>query len=116
MDRRGIEDLFGPLGPVSLRRMFGGHGIYREGTIFAIEAQGEIWLKADGMTSPGLAAMGSRPFTYEKSTGRATAMSYWLLPAEAYDDEALLRRLALDALGAAARAANRTVRRPKSAT
>ncbi len=114
MDRAGIEELFAPIGKVSLRRMFGGHGIYLDGAIFAIEAYGEIWLKADELTCPALAAMGSRPFVYEKSSGRTTAMSYWRLPAEAYDDETLLTSLSRDALAAASRTrlASATRRRP----
>ena len=33
MDHDAISDLFSGLGPVSIRRMFGGKGIYFEGVI-----------------------------------------------------------------------------------
>ncbi|MCO8165941.1 TfoX/Sxy family protein [Pseudomonas sp. 21LCFQ010] len=31
-----IEDIFALFGPVSLRRMFGGHGIFRDGVMFGL--------------------------------------------------------------------------------
>lgn len=100
MHRTAIEDLFAPLGPVSVRPMFGGHGIYRAGVIFALEAGGEIFLKADGTSEPLFRAAASTPFTYRKKTGVQATLSYWRLPHEALDDdEALVRwcRLALEA-------------------
>ena len=36
MDNAAIGDLFAGLGPVSIRRLFGGKGIYHDGVIFAI--------------------------------------------------------------------------------
>ena len=38
---------FDAFGPVTVRKMFGGAGIYHEGLIFALEGDGEILLKAD---------------------------------------------------------------------
>ncbi len=85
MDAADIADILAPAGPVRCRRMFGGHGIYQNGVMIALEAAGEIYLKADMVTEPQFRAAGSRPFTYEKN-GRAYAMSYWLLPEAALDD------------------------------
>ena len=36
-----------PLGPVSARRMFGGHGIYLHGTMFALIAYDQLYFKVD---------------------------------------------------------------------
>ena len=47
MDNDAISDLFSGLGPVEIRRMFGGKGIYHNGLIVAIEIRGELMLKAD---------------------------------------------------------------------
>ena len=47
MDAEAIRELFAGFGPVVVRRMFGGAGIYAEGTMFALVADGVIYLKAD---------------------------------------------------------------------
>jgi DNA transformation protein len=110
MDAEAIADLFSAFGPVRTRRMFGGQGIYAGETIFALEAFGDIWLKADDETRPLFEAAGSRPFAYETRNGKNAVMSYWRLPDEAADDpEATARwaRLALDAARRAAEAAPR---------
>jgi DNA transformation protein and related proteins len=105
VDAEGIRELFEPVGAVQLKRMFGSHGIYREGRIVALEADGMIWLKADETSRPAFEAAGSRPFTYDKKGGGVTAMSYWLLPEAAFDDPDLMRQWARSAEEAADRAA-----------
>ena len=74
MDDAAIRDLFERVGPVTIRRMFGGKGIYREGTIFALEVDGEVLLKADAETAPAFAAAGSRQWLYDGKDGRRVAM------------------------------------------
>ena len=103
MDREWIEELFAPFGPVVVKRMFGGHGVYADGMFFAICAQDEIFLKTDEATRALFATAGSRPFVYQGKS-RLVTMSYWLLPDEAFEDEDALRRWARLALDAARRA------------
>ncbi len=104
MDREGLEELFAPFAPVAVRRMFGGHGIYADGLCFAIEANGEVYLKTDPENEAAFAAAGSRPFVYV-ARGREMTMAYWRLVASAYDDEDELKRWASLGLQAARRAA-----------
>ena len=47
MDAEGLKEIFEPFGAVSVKRMFGGHGVYADGLCFAIEAGGEVYLKVD---------------------------------------------------------------------
>jgi DNA transformation protein len=115
MDRDGLEELFQPFGAVAVRRMFGGHGVYADGLCFALEIDGEVYLKADAESEAEFAAAGSAPFVYE-SRGRATTMSYWRLVAAAYDDEDELKRWAALALAAARRAALAKATKSKRAT
>lgn len=94
------RDLFQDLSPLSVRKMFGGAGLYYEGTIFALIAFEEIFFKASGAFADTLAAKGSTPFVYE-GKGKPVTMSYWRLPESALDDpeEAVaLARHALEAL------------------
>jgi len=103
MDRERIEELFAPFGAVAVKRMFGGCGVYADGVFFALEADGEIYLKADAETKAVFEAAGSRPFVYQGGKKLVT-MSYWRLPDEAFEDEDELRRWARLALDAARRA------------
>ena len=53
MDNDAIGDLFSGLGPVEIKRLFGGKGIYHNGLIVAIEIRGELMLKADAESCRG---------------------------------------------------------------
>lgn len=111
MDETFLHDLFAPVGPIALRRMFGGIGVYRDGIIFALVADGTLYLKADESTAAAFREAGSVPFVYE-AKGKSVTMSYWRLPEEAMDDPDALARFARIGLEAARRAA----RRPKRAS
>jgi DNA transformation protein and related proteins len=113
MNTDGIRELFEPSGPIQIRRMFGAHGIYRDGRIIALEDNGMIWLKADAVSSPAFEAVGSRPFTYAKKTGGVTVMGYWLLPEAAHDDPDVMRHWVRLAEQAAGRAAEPKSKSPK---
>jgi DNA transformation protein len=104
MDGEGLADLFAPFAAVAVRRMFGGHGVYLHGLCFAIEADGEVFVKADDETRPAFEAVGSSPFVY-LAKGRPMTMAYWRLVAAAYDDAEELKRWAALGLDAARRAA-----------
>ena len=106
MDSEAIRDLFAALGPVRTRRMFGGQGIYAGELMFALEAGGELYLKADNRNLTAFQAAGSRPFTYEKD-GRVAQMSYRRLPDEAIEDPEQAAHWGRSALDAASRAAAR---------
>jgi DNA transformation protein len=114
VDVEGLKELFEPFGTVTVRRMFGGAGVYAEGLCFAIEADGEVYLKADAVTQPSLSAAGSAPFTYVMK-GKPKSMSFWRLPTIAHDEADELRRWASMGLEAARRAAEaKANRRGKS--
>ena len=107
MDPEFINDLFAPFGPVTVRRMFGGAGIYREGLMFALVFDGAIFLKVDDASIPDFEREGSRPFVYTRAKspgkiGRAS-LSYWRLPERLYDDPEDLARWAERALAIARR-------------
>ncbi|MBY8915399.1 TfoX/Sxy family protein [Nitratireductor rhodophyticola] len=87
MDDDAIRDLFAGLGPVTIRRMFGGKGIYHQGIVFALLVGGEILLKADAQTAPAFKAAGSRQWVPAGHRGRGpVAMPYWSIPDHAVDD------------------------------
>ena len=106
MDPEAIRDLFAGLGPVRIRRMFGGQGIYSGEVMFALELDGELYLKVDDRTVERFRSAGSRPFVYEKD-GRKIEMSYWRLPDAAADDPDEAARWGRLAIEAATRSAQR---------
>ena len=104
MDSEAVAEVFRAFGPVRCRRMFGGLGIYRGDLMFALVADGELFLKVDGETLQIFRDLGSRPFVYASRDGRATTMSYWLIPDSALDDPDEAADLAHLAFRAALRA------------
>ena len=98
-----IRELFCVFGPVEVRRMFGGAGIYAEGRMFALVSGGVIYLKADAHNAPAFEREQLAPFTYATRTGRRGVMSYRRMPDRLYDDPDELAIWARAALAAAAR-------------
>ncbi len=87
MDDGAIRDMFDSVGPVVIRRMFGGKGIYAKGVIVALEVGGEILLKADAETAPLFREAGATQWTYRRrNSDRIGAMPYWSIPDPALDD------------------------------
>jgi DNA transformation protein len=87
MDNDALTDLFSGLGPVSIRRMFGGRGIYHNGVIIALEIRGELRLKADERLAPEFEAAGCKQWSYIGSRhGKLVSMPYWTVPDGAMDD------------------------------
>ena len=66
-----IQDLLSDFGPVNIRNMFSGAGIYADGVMFAILVDDRLYLKADALSARDFAAEGKGPFTY-RPKGRAT--------------------------------------------
>jgi len=94
-----VVDLMQTIGPVSARRMFGGYGIFHQGLMFALIADGSLYLKADDQTREWFLAEDCEPFSYYKKD-KEYRLSYYLVPEEFFEDpDACLRwaRLAFDA-------------------
>jgi len=67
--------------------MFGGWGIYKNGLIFAIIADGELYFKVDDRNRVNFEKLGSHPFVYSQGNHKPTTMSYWLVPEELMESE-----------------------------
>jgi DNA transformation protein len=104
VDADRLKQLFEPFGEVTVKRMFGGHGVYAKGVCFAIEHGGEVFLKVDSLSQPTFAEAQSSPFIYA-ARGKPMPTSYWRLPELAHEEADELRRWASLGLEAARRAA-----------
>ena len=60
-----VKELFAGLGPVQIKRMFGGAGGYADGVMFLLLADDAIYLKADDALKGELRAEGCGPFVWE---------------------------------------------------
>ena len=81
-----LEDLLAPLGGVTIRRMFGGRGVFKDGLMFALmSSRGVFYFKADEETAPAFAAEGSEQWTPEMQ-GRVMPMPYWRAPERLFDE------------------------------
>jgi DNA transformation protein and related proteins len=94
LDPEFIRELFAQFGPVTIRRMFSGAGIFAEGLMFGLVVRDVIYLKVDDGSIADFEREGSGPFSYSrgKSSGRPSqhALPYWRLPERLYDDPAEL--------------------------
>jgi uncharacterized protein YdeI (YjbR/CyaY-like superfamily)/TfoX/Sxy family transcriptional regulator of competence genes len=90
VDAEFIRDLFAPFGPVTVRRMFSGAGLFRDGLMFGLLVRDVIYLKADDGNAADFEREGCTPFTYTrgKPSDRPSqhALPYWRLPERLYDD------------------------------
>jgi DNA transformation protein len=104
MDAAAIQELFAEFGPVSVRRMFGGAGVFIDGRMIGLVSRDVIYLKADAETIPAFEQEGLAPFSYATKKGEHQLTSYWRMPDRLYDDPEELARWAKAAHGAALRA------------
>jgi DNA transformation protein len=98
-----VEDLLAPVGPVNIRAMFGGAGVYAGGVMFALIADEVLYFKADSETEADFLACGCEPFTYA-GKGKPIRMSYWRVPESLFDDPGELSVWGRKAQAAAVRA------------
>jgi DNA transformation protein len=98
-----VEDLLAPVGPVNIRAMFGGAGVYAGGVMFVLIADEVLYFRADSQTEPDFVAFGCEPLTYA-GKGKPIRMSYWRVPEPLFDDPDELAVWCRKAQAAAARA------------
>ena len=103
-DFERIAELFTGFGPIQVRRMFSGAGVFADGLMIALVVDGVIYLKADERTIADFQREGREPFQYRRRDGARTLHSYWRMPERLYDDPDELAEWARRAAGCARRA------------
>jgi len=106
-DREFVEyllELMRTLGPVQARRMFGGHGLFIDGLMFALVADATLYLKVDAQTQARYTDLGLVPFTYLRS-GKRCALRYYQPPETVLEDQQQMRLWGHQAVEVALRAA-----------
>lgn len=81
--------------------MFGGHGLFMDGLMFAIISGDTLYLKVDDTTRDRYRAEGLAPF--KPSDERPKTMSYYPVPDAVFEDQDALVEWAREAFAAAMR-------------
>jgi DNA transformation protein len=97
-----VMELFGPFGTVGARRMFGGHGVYLDGLMFAIVSEDTLYLKADELNRIEFEQAGCEIFGYARKGKRAT-LGFIRAPGDAMESPELMLPWARTAYAAALR-------------
>jgi DNA transformation protein len=111
-----LQELFAPVGGVSIRRMFGGLGVFKDGLMFGLVDDDILYLKADDTTRARFEAEGSEPWIYQGRHRANVSTSYWRVPERLLDEIEEFPEWARAAFDAALRikaAKARPARKPK---
>lgn len=98
-----ILELLAPAGRATSRAMFGGHGVYIDGTIVAIVVDDVLYFKTDEHTRSAFVERDLEPFRYSTKDGDVHTTSYFRAPDEALENPPAMREWLRRALGAALR-------------
>jgi DNA transformation protein len=99
-------------GEVTVRRMFGGWGLYHDGVFFALIAQDTLYFKSDDENLAQFERSSPGPFVFEKK-GERIVTHYYAVPEDALEDPQVMARWARLGYAAALRAARRPRTRRK---
>ncbi len=97
-----LHEAFAEFGPINIRRMFGGHGVFHDQLMIGLVADNILYLKVDEQSKPLFVDRDLEPFMYGKKSKRI-AMSYHQAPEEALEDPGVMREWAEYAYEAALR-------------
>jgi DNA transformation protein len=77
-----VHDVLADMQGITSRAMFGGHAIYKEGKIFLLIIDDELYAKANESTKDFFEARGSHRFSYTNKHGKVFTMNYYVVPEE----------------------------------
>ena len=108
-----LQDQLRPLGHVTVRRMFGGAGVYCDGLMFGLVSDDTLYFRVDDGNRGAFEAEGQQPFTYD-GKGKTIQLPYWRVPERLFDEPEEMIDWARAALAAARRVAATKKSKPKS--
>ncbi len=90
-----VVDQLRELDGVEERRMFGGHGLYKDEIFFGIVHKGKLYFKVDESTVGEYRKRKMKPF---RPNAKQTLRSYYQVPVEILEDNEQLRDWAVQAI------------------
>lgn len=86
-----LYDIFDEKDEVTARAMMGAHVLYKEGKVFAIAEDDELWLKGSSEVSSWYIERGARKFGYMKKDKEGNTalqeMNFYSVPEEVLEDK-----------------------------
>ena len=76
-----VQERFTDVVGVTYKKMFGGMGLYKNGVVFGMIIQGELYFKVDDTNREEFESRKSVPFVYQ-SRGKNVQLPYYKLPEE----------------------------------
>lgn len=110
-----IAERIDTVGPVTVKRLFGGAGLFAQGIMFAMMIRGSLYLRVDAASRAKLEALGAKPFSYATRSKTVTVASFYEAPGEVVEDSDELGRWAIAALSAAKAAAEHKATKSRKA-
>ena len=107
-----ILEMMEPLEGTSIRRMFGGAGVFCHGVMIALIADDRLYFKVDDGNRADFEAEDCEQFNYSAKSGKHAVMSYFTAPDYLYDDPEEMVAWARNALDAALRAKETKNKKP----
>ncbi len=89
-----VLDQLAQWGAISVRRMFGGAGLYRGGRMFGLIADDVVYLKVDDASREDFVRAGSAPFNPYPELNKTGVSSYYEIPPEVLENRDDFRRWA----------------------
>lgn len=100
-----VADQLSGFGPLAVRRMFGGAGLFRGALMFGFVSDDVLYFKVGDGNRAAYLATGAKHFTYRRLGATASLTSYYEVPAGVLDDAEMLVEWARGARAAAQAAA-----------
>ena len=105
-----LKEQLAPLGPITMRRMFGKTGVFCDGLMLGMVTDNTLYLRVDDRNRAAFAeAASSPPLNYRKK-GSTIDLSFWRAPERLFDEPDELLAWARIALVAAGRVAAKRMR------
>jgi DNA transformation protein and related proteins len=80
------QEILGHIPGISVRAMFGGYSVYKDGVIFGLIDDDRIYFKVDDSNRKDYEEAGSKPFTFRQK-GKMMPTSYWEVPEEILENK-----------------------------
>jgi DNA transformation protein len=80
-----FDDLFRPFGIITVRRMFGGEGIFAAGLMIGLVMEDRLYLRTDDSSRPDFLAAKCKPFTFAKGD-KTVSTGYYTVPERLLDE------------------------------
>ena len=86
-----VQDQLSKLGPIQIKKMFGGASLYFDNLIFGLIDDDTLYFKADTITKSAYSEQSMPQFApYMKNLNKPMPMPYWQVPEEVLNDPDVL--------------------------